>query len=344
MLNFFLTILIALVGGYIADKKKVPAGFMLGALFAVATFNIIFDKALLPTYFKYIAQISTGTFIGSKFCSEDLKALKKVIIPGLVMVTLMIGFSFILSYIMSHFLGIDTVTSFFATAPGGVTDISLIAYDFNANTSQVTLLQLIRLISVISFVPFFAKKCYEKTKIKKINFNPKIESKNKNEIKNKSLFFTILFGIIGGFIGYILKIPAGAMSISMVAVAIYNMKTQRAYIPLPLRKIIQTLGGVLLGDKVMMSDVLALKNLIFPILLIIVGFCLMNVLIGFFLYRTTKFSLTTSLLSAAPGGMSDISLMAEDLGANAPQVASMQFLRAIFIVGVYPIIIKILFT
>ena len=56
MLNFFLTILIALVGGYIADKKKVPAGFMLGALFAVATFNIIFDKALLPTYFKYIAQ------------------------------------------------------------------------------------------------------------------------------------------------------------------------------------------------------------------------------------------------------------------------------------------------
>ena len=42
--------------------------------------------------------------------------------------------------------------------------------------------------------------------------------------------------------------------------------------------------------------------------------------------------------------MSDISLMAEDLGANGPQVASMQFLRAIFIVGVYPIIIKILFT
>ena len=40
----------------------------------------------------------------------------------------------------------------------------------------------------------------------------------------------------------------------------------------------------------------------------------------------------------------DISLMAEDLGANGPQVASMQFLRAIFIVGVYPIIIKILFA
>ena len=82
----------------------------------------------------------------------------------------------------------------------------------------------------------------------------------------------------------------------------------------------------------------------FPIILIIIGFCLMNVFVGFFLYKTTKFSLSTALLSASPGGMSDISLMAEDLGANGPQVASMQFLRAIFIVGVYPIIIKILFS
>ena len=105
-----------------------------------------------------------------------------------------------------------------------------------------------------------------------------------------------------------------------------------------------TSGSSSLGAKVTLSDVIALKDLILPIILIIVGFCLMNVLVGFFLYKTTKFSLSTSLLSASPGGMSDISLMAEDLGANAPQVASMQFLRAIFIVGVYPIIIKILFS
>jgi len=87
---------------------------------------------------------------------------------------------------------------------------------------------------------------------------------------------------------------------------------------------------------------IALKGLVLPIILIIIGFCLMNIFVGFFLYKTTKFSLSTALLSASPGGMSDISLMAEDLGANGPQVASMQFLRAIFIVGVYPIIIKIL--
>ena len=239
------------------------------------------------------------------------------------------------------------MTSFFATAPGGIMDISLIAYDFKANTSQVALLQLIRLISVISFVPFFTKKCYERSKNKKESFEKEIENEideekrtlNKSE---KSLTFTLIIGIIGGIIGYFSHLPAGTMSFAMAFVAFFNVKTQKAYMPLPLRKIIQTFGGALIGARVTLADVVALKTLVLPIILIIVGFCLMNVLVGFFLYKTTKFSLSTALLSASPGGMSDISLMAEDLGANGPQVASMQFLRAIFIVGVYPLIIKLL--
>lgn len=345
-----LTLAIGLLGGYLANKKKVPAAFMIGALFAVAIFNIFTDRAFLPTYFKFVTQVATGTFIGSKFRTEDVKMLRKVIIPGMVMVVLMIAFSFILSFIMSHFLGIDYMTSFFATAPGGIMDISLIAYDFKANTSQVALLQLIRLISVISFVPFFTKKCYERSKNKKASFEKKIENEineideeekifNKSE---KSLTITIVIGIIGGIIGYFSHLPAGTMSFAMAFVAFFNVKTQKAHMPLPLRKLIQTFGGALIGARVTLADIVALKTLVLPIILIIVGFCLMNVLVGFFLYKTTKFSLSTALLSASPGGMSDISLMAEDLGANGPQVASMQFLRAIFIVGVYPLIIKLL--
>ena len=77
IINLMLTIIIAILGGYLADKKKVPAAYMLGALFLVAIFNILFNRAFFPTYFKFITQITTGTFIGSKFRSEDVKMLKK---------------------------------------------------------------------------------------------------------------------------------------------------------------------------------------------------------------------------------------------------------------------------
>lgn len=353
MENLILTLLVGLIGGYIADKRKIPAGFMVGSLFAVAIFNIIFNKANLPTYFRFIAQVSTGTYLGTKFYKKDVKSLKKVLLPGILMSMLMIAFSFIISYTLNMFFSIDHVTAVFASSPGGLLDMSLLAYEFNANTSQVTLLQLIRMISVILFVPFFSKKCYEKVKNRTDRklISSKIVNEEKEEIKTYTvlenydlLIITVLIGIFGGAIGYFLKIPAGAMSCSMLIVAIFNVRTGKSYMPLTLRKIIQSVGGALIGSRVGLNDVIEIKELFLPIIIMVLAFCLMNIFVGFILYKTTNFSIMTALLSAAPGGMSDIAIMAEDLGANGSQVAMMQFIRVCFIISIYPIIIKLLFT
>ena len=57
MLYFFITILIAVIGSYIALKLNFPAGAMIGSLFAVAIFNIITGEAYLPQNIKIITQI-----------------------------------------------------------------------------------------------------------------------------------------------------------------------------------------------------------------------------------------------------------------------------------------------
>ncbi len=59
---FIITLLVGLIGAVIALKLKVPAGAMIGSLFAVAIFNILTSNADLPQSYKIIAQISTGTF------------------------------------------------------------------------------------------------------------------------------------------------------------------------------------------------------------------------------------------------------------------------------------------
>lgn len=352
MKNLVITIAIGIIGGYIADKKKVPAGFMVGSLFSVAAYNIFFNTAFLPTHFRLITQISTGIYLGTKFSKEDVSSLKKVFIPGVFMSILMILFSLLISYIMSKGFGVDKITAVFASSPGGLLDMSLLAYEFNANTSQVALLQLIRMISIIVFVPILSKKIY---KIIENKANNSKEVKKNSEIKIKGqkkynfidnydlLIITILIGVIGGLIGYFIKIPAGAMSLSMFLVAYYNVRTERAYMPLTLRKLIQSIGGALIGSRVTMNDIVEMKTLFVPVIVIILGFLVMNIIVGFLLYKATNFSFMTALLSAAPGGMSDIAIMAEDLGANGSQVAMIQFIRVCFIISIYPIVIKLLF-
>lgn len=156
-MEFFITILVGMLGAGIGLKLKVPAGAMIGSLFSVAVFNILTDSAYLPESYKIITQISTGTFIGAKITFDDIKGLKKVFFPAFLMVVLMGVFNIFMGMLIHYLTSIDIVTALFATAPGGIADMTIISYDFGADSSKVAVLQLIRLISVVTIIPVIIK-------------------------------------------------------------------------------------------------------------------------------------------------------------------------------------------
>ena len=348
-MSFFITILVGFIGSYIALKKKIPAGAMTGSLFAVAIFNIITGEAYIPQNIKIITQITTGTFIGAKITSADIKGLKTIFFPAVFLVVSMAVFNFIMGFFVYYATDIDIVTALFATAPGGITDMSILSYDFGADSSKVAILQLIRVISVLGFFPFFIKFLIKKfnKEDKKNFFSYVIINENKKEklpfsIVLKKSFITVLIGIITGFLGFVLKIPAGAMSIAMTGTALYNIFSNNAYMPLKLRQFIQTFAGALIGAKMTINDIINLKDIAVPVIIVIVGFCLMNFILGILIYKITNFSIQTSLFSAAPGGISDMSIIAGEFGADTPKVAVMQFCRLVAVIAFYPILIKII--
>ncbi|WP_300393007.1 AbrB family transcriptional regulator [Fusobacterium sp.] len=352
---FLITILIGILGASIALKMKIPAGAMIGSLFAVAIFNIFTGNAHLPQSYKIITQISTGTFIGAKIKYEDIKGLKEIFFPAFLMVVLMALFNFLMGFFITSTTDIDITTALFATAPGGIADMSIIAYDFGADSSKVAVLQLIRLISVVSIIPMLIK-----FMIKKVNKNKKTINKNlennldtKNIIKKnkkeesfkillKKVFITLFIGSVTGLLGFYLKVPAGTMSFAMTGTAIYNIFSNKAFMPIKLRQLIQVFAGALIGAKMTMGDIISLKDIAFPVLVIIIGFCAMNLILGILIYKITDFSVETALFSTSPGGMSDMAIIASELGADTPKVAVMQFLRVMSVIGIYPILIKII--
>ncbi|AOT70652.1 AbrB family transcriptional regulator [Geosporobacter ferrireducens] len=343
-----ITILVAAVGGLTATKLKVPAGAIIGSLLAVVVFNLLTGKAVFPQEFKMITQIGTGTYIGSRICKKDVVELKKTIIPAIILTVTMCVFNIAVSIFLTNYTNIDLVTALFATAPAGVTDMTLISVDFGADSSKVAALQLIRLISVIAIMPMLIKHLAAKVNIvesfddsrEEISVNTDTNNDFKEVVKRT--IYTLSVGIISGCIGYFLGVPAGIISFAMVACAFYNVRTSKAYMSIHLRKSIQFLGGALIGARITMEQVVAMKDLLLIISVVIVGYIALNFLLAFLISKHSTLDIITSLYASAAGGLTDMAIIASEMGADAPKVATLQFARVVSVIAFYPIIIKTL--
>lgn len=151
------TLIIAGIGGLIGIKLRMPAGAFVGAMLAVAAFNISTGKGHIPTNFKLVAQMVVGGIIGLNFTLESVKGLKDLILPALVLIIGLTTFSILLGFIISKTTGIDLVTALFSSAPGGLSDMTIISEAYGADTPKVALLHLVRLITVITILPLVIK-------------------------------------------------------------------------------------------------------------------------------------------------------------------------------------------
>lgn len=345
MMKLIITLLIGFSGGLTALRFKVPAGAMIGSMLSVALYNIITGNAFLPQDVRVITQIAAGAFIGSGIRKKDVLDLKSMIKPAVLMVSFMIILDLLMGYVMYKTTAINLVTCLFACAPGGIVDMSLISNDLGADSSKVAILQLVRLISVMLLFPIIMKCIAERYDTpKKYDDNNCVSMPTNNHISQKekyiNLMITISVALVAGFIGYISKIPAGAMTFAMVAVGSLNVIFNRGYMPINMRRATQVFAGVLIGERMMYSDLIALKSVLIPAFILLIGIIAVNLCIGFLISRVSGLELITSLLASAPGGVSDMAIIAKDLGGDAPKVAILQLARYVCVIAIFPIIIK----
>jgi membrane AbrB-like protein len=147
------TLIFAGVGGFIGFKLKIPAGALIGAMTFVAIFNICFEKGKIPADLKIIAQTIVGGLIGLNFTRESINGLKELVVPALIIVVGLMISCIIIGILVAKIAGIDPVTALFSSAPGGLTDLALIAEAYGADISKVALLGLARMVTVVAVLP-----------------------------------------------------------------------------------------------------------------------------------------------------------------------------------------------
>ena len=87
---FLVTLAVACLGSFIARKLKLPAGAMVGSMAFVIAFNLITDKGYFYPDLKIVMQIVSGAMIGGKLGREDVKELKTIILPVLILIVMMV--------------------------------------------------------------------------------------------------------------------------------------------------------------------------------------------------------------------------------------------------------------
>lgn len=345
---FLITFAIALFGSIVFDKMKIPCGQMIGALICVTAFNIFTENAVFPVIFKNMSQILSGTMIGRKVTKQDVIELRKVIIPTCILLVFMTLMNITVGVSVNKLGGLDIATALFAAAPGGLSDMALLADDLGANAAYVTILQLVRVLTIYMVMPAIIKNIVGKNsksdgEVRKQNTAASSASE-KLPLKTQLFRFsvTMAIGVAGGILFHYIGVPSGYMIGAMVLTAIYNVFTGNGFYYKKLNFLSQNFSGAYLAIGITMEDILGLGQLIIPTVIVLLGVVVFAVLSGFVINKATKLDIGVSVMASTPGGISEISLLSEELGSDTTKVSVMQSCRLMFVLVVFPTLIRVL--
>ncbi len=365
---FLLTNLIGAIGGLILYRLKVPAGAMIGAMLSVMALGILSGAAYYPDQVRTYVQIASGILIGSRINRKDIGELKQVIVPSLLLLVGMFILNLSFAYLFARFGNLDINTALFAGAPGGMSDMALIAEDLGANTAQVAMMQLVRILFVISLFPLLFKwlagrgwrlirpttgdPCVQKPAALdsaplpagggRIRLRSAAGSLRVKPEQAGQFLLTLLVAWGGGMALSLLDVPAGAMIGSMLATAIFGVSTGKVFFPTRLRPAIQISVGAFLGARMTMESLLSLQDLLVPAGIMLLGMLAAALGFGYLIHRLTGLPLSTCFLASTPGGLAEMSLIAEELGCDAPKVAVMHTFRLIMVILLFPVLLRML--
>ena len=325
---------------------------LVGAIFAVSTLSVATPYALMPTSAKVAAQIITGAYIGSGIKKQDLLHLPRIIGPY---VMLMSGFFVlnVLSGLLIYMLSpLDLLTSLLCAMPGGVSATPLIAMDMGADAGKVAVLQFVRLVFGIGALPLLivaVDRMVDKRQQGAVaSAAPQTAPAAQPAASTKpahtaaALVVTLLAATAGGLLGKVLGVPAGALVFSMLITTALKMLYRDTYLPLWCRRVAQVLSGCCIGSQMTAGDLLEMRYLILPAVILIVGYFANCIFMGWLLHRCFKIPRVEAMLSVSPAGATEMALISADLGVNSPDLIVLQVCRFVGVMLLFPQLIRLL--
>jgi membrane AbrB-like protein len=152
----------------------------------------------------------------------------------------------------------------------------------------------------------------------------------------------LIIGGIGGYFLYAINFPAGGIIGSLVAVCLARLGgVDFGAPPQILRTLAQVGLGLVVGVSFNEQTLVELQTDLVPILLVTLATVGSGVLLAGVVQRRLGTDLQTALLACAPGGVIQMTVIADELGSDAVMVNVVQLARLVTTIVLFPIFVRL---
>lgn len=345
--RYGITLLTAALGGLLFQLFNLPLPWLLGPMLAsLIGSNAAKDYYAWPSLPRNAGMIIVGYTIGLAMTAPALKEMSRGLPSMLLMTTMLILWCALIAATVSKISGIDYKTMLLGSIPGGLTQMIILAEETKGiDITIVTVTQVIRLMMIIITVPllvFGPLGGVSGGASAAGVFSAADQATWEGLFPNLLVFIPV--SIAAAVLGSKIKFPTPYLLGPAIATAILQLcGLSGPALPQVLLAAAQlTIGtyvGLLLRPASLEHKVRTLALALGSSVLLIGGAWLLSML----LTSSAGASHATALLSLAPGGMDQMSLIAHEVNADLSMVAGYQLFRTFFIFLAVPPILRVLF-
>jgi len=313
------------VGGAICAWIHTPLPWMLGAIFGMGAAQMAGAHFQTLPGGRNVGMLIVGTSLGLYFTAPVVREVAHYWPWFVFLGFAAIGFGAASALVLMKLGGIDRPTAYFGSMPGGAAEMATMGESYGAKTHLVAVAHTMRMLVIVSVIPisitlagFSATEDYRPITVP---FDP------------AKLALLFAMAAVAGFVAKKLKAPtAFTMGPLFLSIAITVAGIQLSSVPTWITNVAQVLLGGALGARFERSFIAVAPRLLTALVPSLLVMLVLAALTGWFISVGSGAYIGTSLLSAAPGGIAEMSITAKVLRIGVAFVTAAHVVRYLIVV------------
>lgn len=322
---------VSVAAAALLEMAGLPAALLLGPMVAAILVATSGGNIRAPKPSHFIAQTVIGCLVARAITPDIVGTFVQAWPLFLGIALAILGASSLLGWLLGKWGVMPGTTAVWGTAPGAASAMMLMAEDFGADARLVAFMQYLRVVCVAALASLLARFWIHTgdAAIPEIVWFPPI-----NWIPFAE---TIALAVIGGYVGRVLKLPAGGLLVPMVVgAALHGSGLISIELPQWLLAISYAFLGWNIGlgftRQILSHAARALPQTLLSIFALIA----FSGVLAFILVKTMNVDPLTAYLGTSPGGMDSIAIIAASSPVDVPFVMGLQTMRFLIVLLVGP--------